>query len=83
MDAAERARVTVDIYGNQFKFTGHTNPEYIKRIAALVDENMHKLAKGYPRLDLPKIAVLVAVHMAEDVFRLSRENERMQEIEAR
>ena len=83
MDAAERTRVTVDIYGNQFKLTGHNNPDYIKRIAALVDENMKKLAKGYPRLDLPKIAVLAAVHMAEDCIRLNRENEQMHVTEER
>ena len=83
MNAADRTRVTVDIYGNQFKLTGHNNPEYIKRIAAFVDENLHKLAKGYPRLDLPKLAMLASVQMAEDVFRLRVENERMHETEER
>ncbi|WP_081795698.1 cell division protein ZapA [Paenibacillus darwinianus] len=80
---AERTRVTVDIYGHQYRLTGHTNVDYMKRVAALVDENMHKLAKGYPRLDMPRIAVLSAVHMADEVFRLRRENERLLEEEAK
>lgn len=79
----EKTTVTVDIYGNQFKLTGHSNPDYIKRVAAFVNETMNKLAKGYPRLDLSKIAVLAAVHLAEEVFRLERESTQLHEIEHR
>ena len=72
-------KVTVDIYGHQYKLTGHSSMDYIRRVAALVDENMHKLAKGYPRLDVPKLAVLAALHMAEDVFRLRQDSDLLKE----
>jgi cell division protein ZapA (FtsZ GTPase activity inhibitor) len=80
---AEQTVVTVDIYGVQYKLKGHSNVDYMKRVASSIDESMKKLAKGYPRLDMPKLAVLSAVQITEEVFRLRRDNTRLQEEEAK
>ena len=80
---ADQTVVTVDIYGVQYKLKGHSNVEYIKKVAAAIDESMKKLAKGYPRLDMPKLAVLSAVQIMEEVYRLRRDNTRLLEEEAR
>lgn len=79
----EQIIVNVDIYGSQYKLKGHSSVEYMKSIASSIDEIMHKLAKNFPVLDTHKLAVLTAVQISEEVFRLRRENNRLQAEEAR
>lgn len=79
----EQTVITVDIYGIPYKIKGHSNIEYMKRVASSIDESMKKLAKTNPRLDMQKLAVLCAMQTTEDVFRLRRDNARLQEDEAR
>jgi cell division protein ZapA (FtsZ GTPase activity inhibitor) len=55
---AERTRVTVDIFGHQYRLTGHSSADHIRRVAEMVDDNMNRLARQFPRLDMPRIAVL-------------------------
>ena len=79
----EHIVVNVDIYGSQYKLKGHSNVEYMKSIAAAIDESMHKLAKSFPILDTHRLAVLAAVQITEEAYRLRRENSRLQAEEAR
>lgn len=67
--SGEKTRVTVDIYGVQYKLTGKESSGHMRRVADLVDAQMHKIAKGFPKLDLPKVAVLAAVNIADDFLK--------------
>ena len=49
----------------------------MKRVAEYVNDQMFRIAKGYPRLDSRKMAVLAAVNMADECFRM---NEIMEEL---
>lgn len=77
MQANDKTRVTVDIYGTQYTLTGHTSTDHMRRVAALVNEQMSKINSGSPRLDLPKLAVLAAVNVGDELMRLRRENEQL------
>ncbi|MBO9598110.1 MAG: cell division protein ZapA, partial [Cohnella sp.] len=66
----EKLRVTVDIYGTQYTLTGHNSAEYMRRVAALVNEQMSRINSGSPRLDLPRLAVLAAVNMGDELLQL-------------
>ncbi len=77
MNSDEKTRLTVDIYGVQYKMAANTSPSYMKQVAELVDEQMRKIAKTNPRLDVPRIAVLAAVHMADENFKSYDENEQL------
>ncbi|WP_438347281.1 cell division protein ZapA [Paenibacillus sp. FA6] len=67
MNLPERTRVTVEIYGSSYKIVGSSS-DYMKKIAQYVDERMNSISKSHSRLDTPKIAVLAAVHMAEEAI---------------
>ena len=77
MNAEDKTRITVDIYGHQYKLKASTSTNYMKRVAEYVNDQMFRIAKGYPRLDSQKIAVLAAVNMADECFRM---NEIMEEL---
>lgn len=64
MTTPDRTRVTVEIYGTSYKLVG-SSADYMKQVANLVDERMSAISKSHSRLDTPRIAVLAAVHMAE------------------
>lgn len=63
----DRNRVTVEIYGTSYKLVGSSS-DYMKKIAQYVDERMNTISKNHTRLDTPKIAVLAAVHIAEEAI---------------
>lgn len=83
MSTGDKTRVTVNIYGTQYKLMGdaNTEPTHMQMVAALVDERMKKIAESNPRLDLPRIAVLSAVNLADEMKRMSKEYELDQQVE--
>lgn len=66
----EKIRTTVEIFGTSYKMVGTFSQEYMKRISAYVNEHMETIAKGNPRLDAQKVAVLALISMADEFFRL-------------
>lgn len=67
--AMDRTRVAVEIYGTSYKLVG-SSTEYMKQVARYVDEHMRTISKSHSRLDTPRIAVLTAVHMAEQAIQV-------------
>lgn len=67
--AMDRTRVAVEIYGTSYKLVG-SSTEYMKQVARYVDEHMRTISKSHNRLDTPRIAVLAAVHMAEQAIQV-------------
>jgi cell division protein ZapA (FtsZ GTPase activity inhibitor) len=74
----EKTRITVDIYGNSYKLmASQTSTAYMKSVADLVNDQMFRIAKTFPRLDSQRIAVLASVNMADENLRLK---ERIEEL---
>jgi cell division protein ZapA (FtsZ GTPase activity inhibitor) len=73
----EKTRITVDIYGNSYKLMATTSSAYMKSVAELVNDQMFRIAKTFPRLDSQRIAVLASVNMADENLRLK---ERIEEL---
>lgn len=76
----EKNRLTVSIYGQSYTLVGNASPEYMRMLAGYVDETMHRIGQGNDRLDTMKIAVLSAVNIADEYFRLK---EKYDELERR
>jgi cell division protein ZapA (FtsZ GTPase activity inhibitor) len=74
----EKNRITVDIYGSQYKLLASTSPGYVKKVAGHVDDQMKRIARSYPRLDTQRIAVLAAVNMADEHLRLQQAMEELE-----
>lgn len=75
MSSEEKTRINVDIYGMQYKLAGHSSSGHMRRVAEHVDDQMNKIGKGFPRLDIPRVAVLAAVNIADEFLKLKDELE--------
>lgn len=66
-------RVHVRIYGEEYTMKGDASPEYMKRVAHYVDEKMKQIGQANSRLGINKVAVLTAINMADELFRVRKE----------
>ncbi len=66
-------RITITIFGQQYKIIGKASSNYMRMVAGYVDEKMKDIAEANPRLDTIKIAVLSAVNIADEYLRLKQE----------
>jgi len=74
-DAAKnKARVRVIIGDEEYVLRGEAEPEYIELLAKTVDETFTRLQTAYPNVPRHRVAVLAAIHLADEVMRLRREN---------
>jgi cell division protein ZapA len=67
--------VNVEILGVRYPIRSTLDPEYIGRLASYVDEKMRAATGASPNGDAYRIAVLVALNIADELLRL-RESSR-------
>ncbi|MEX2460287.1 MAG: cell division protein ZapA [Paenibacillaceae bacterium] len=79
MSAEEKTRITVDIFGTNYKLVGRSSVSYMKMVAAHVNDQMYMLSNALPQLESSKIAVLASVNIADEYFKLRKELEQLQE----
>src|SRR5690554_5594941 len=75
MSPEEKTRISVDIYGMQYTIAGHSSSIHMRRVAEHVDEQMSKIGKVFPKLDVPRVAVLAAVNIADGFLKQKDELE--------
>ncbi|MFY0543698.1 cell division protein ZapA [Brevibacillus sp. H7] len=80
MQGDGKNRLTVDIYGQQYRLSGKASINHMRMVAGYVDDKMSEIGKGNHRLDTAKIAVLTAVNIADEYFRLRQEYEELLKI---
>lgn len=69
----QKARATVDIYGEQYIMRGDATPEYMKMLANYIDKKMKHIAARQPQLSVAKIAVLAALNIADEFSKLQED----------
>jgi len=63
--------VEVEIFGQVFRVAaGDATPAYIQRLAYYVDEKMRGLAAATKTMPLNRMAILTALNIADDLFKL-------------
>jgi cell division protein ZapA len=63
--------VEVEIFGQTFRVAaGDTTPAYIQRLAYYVDERMRAIASATKAMSLNRMAILTALNIADDLFKL-------------
>jgi cell division protein ZapA len=70
---SEREKISVDIYGQLYNL--RVTPEEKERVLAIarhVDSMMKKVADGQGRLDYRDVAVLAAMNLTEEYFKLQQ-----------
>ena len=77
--SGDKGSDTVEIYGQEYKIRGDTDPEHMAEIAQYVDGKMKDVAKGAPVGSLAKIGILAALNIADELFKERSEKLKMQE----
>jgi cell division protein ZapA len=71
---AEGTVVPVEIHGQRYPIRSSLDPEYVARLARYVDEKMRAAADTTPTGDSLRLAVLVALNIADELFRCREAN---------
>ena len=80
MDQDDASRVVhVEIHGAQYPIRSGLDPAYVAELAAYVDQKMRAASRETSAADSLKVAVLAALNIADECFRLRDEDERRRE----
>ena len=69
--AAEKPNlVHVEIFGQSYALNAGADPGYVQQLAAHVDAQMRQVGNSATAVDSLKVAVLAALNIADECFRL-------------
>ncbi len=77
---SEKNKLTVTIHGFDYKLVSDDPKTYIKSVASYVDTRMNSIAAANKKLSTSMVAVLTALNIADDYFRLKEECEAVKEL---
>lgn len=72
MSGKDGGLVTVEILGRRYPIRSSLNPAYVNELAAYVDQKMQTVAEDTAGVDAVRVAVLAALNIADEYFRLRR-----------
>src|SRR6266849_5504822 len=71
-DAAASPTIKVEIYDQTYTMRSDGNPDYIKKLAHYVDQRMREISSGTLTVDSRKVAILAALHIADELHQLQK-----------
>ena len=66
-------QVQVEIFGQTYSVKSGGDPAYVEKLAAYVDEEMKDVSRASGAVDSLRVAVLAALNLADECFRLRQE----------
>ncbi len=73
--AEKPSLVHVEVFGQGYAVRAGADPGYVESLAAFVDDRMKEVSRSSGAVDSVRIAVLAALNLADECFRLRRELE--------
>jgi cell division protein ZapA len=70
--------VQVEIFGQTYSIKGVADRAHIRELAAFVDGRMKDVQKGTGTADTYRMAILTALNIADELFRLRAQHESLQ-----
>jgi cell division protein ZapA len=70
-------RTQVHIYGQVYHLKGGNDPEHTQAVANLVDEQMNRVAAQTRVPDNYRVAVLTALHLADQYLNLKKDHDEL------
>ncbi|MEJ7618069.1 MAG: cell division protein ZapA [Pyrinomonadaceae bacterium] len=74
-DAAATPTIRVEIYNQTYNIRSDGDSAYISQLAEFVDQRMREISSGTLTVDSLKVAILAALHVADELHRLRRLHE--------
>jgi cell division protein ZapA len=75
MEATTTPTVRVEIYNQTYNIRSDGDTEYIIQLAEFVDGRMREISSGTLTVDSLKVAILAALHIADELHRLKHLHE--------
>ena len=76
MEATTPQKVKVQIYNETYTLIAQDgDPTHIQELAALVDRRMREIGAGGRTVDSRKIAILAALHIADELTKMKAEHD--------
>jgi len=72
------AGTRVIIYDQVYHLKGGAERSHMETVASYVDNRMHSIAAKTQTVDSLRVAVLAALHIADELLRLRQDHERLQ-----
>lgn len=69
--------VEVYILGQKYTIKGEASEEYIRKLASYVDERLKEVHTSLPNITPVKATILTALNIADELFRLKNEQEKL------
>ncbi|HTY07937.1 MAG TPA: cell division protein ZapA [Candidatus Edwardsbacteria bacterium] len=67
--------IKVEIFGSEYRIKGDADAEYVKRVAAYVDEKMKQVSQLTADSAVSKIAILAAINIADELLKERQQRE--------
>src|ERR671932_2828970 len=74
-DQASTPTIRVEIYNQIYNIRSDGDSEYVSQLAEFVDRRMREISSGTLTVDSLKVAILAALHIADELHRLKRLHE--------
>jgi cell division protein ZapA len=71
--------VHVEIHGQQYPIRSSLDPAYVAELAAYVDQKMRAASRETSATDTLKVAVLAALNIADECFRIRADEQHQRE----
>lgn len=65
----------VNIYDSEYIVRANESPEYVEKLAALVDKKMRHISKASSNMPISKLAVLTALNLADELCKLHQDHD--------
>lgn len=70
--AQGQQRVNVEIFGVNYTIKSDENPEYTIELSQYVDSKMRNITQQTDTVSTGKIAILAAIHIADELFKTKK-----------
>ncbi len=74
-ETAGTPTIRVEIYNQTYNIRSDGDSEYVNSLAEFVDNRMREISTGRLTVDSLKVAILAALHIADELHRLKRLHE--------
>ena len=75
MEASSSTSTEVEIFGAVYNVRGSDDRGYLQGLADLVDRKMREMAQHVNTADTARIAILTALNLADELFRMEKRQE--------
>ena len=73
-------KVVVEIFGEKFSLKTDQDPEYLQKLASVVDKEMRAVSRQANNLPPIRIGVLAALKLADEYFQIKKDFDEMAEL---